>query len=103
MRPHSRDQNLGQCFLQKYGQGAKSTNQKMRGATVLNFTISNFPGGGVQSTCFLLVCSEVKLESVSGTPDLPCSGYMRELQAFTARIFSQHLSLYHCTEEVERQ
>ncbi|CAI8014355.1 Conserved oligomeric Golgi complex subunit 5 [Geodia barretti] len=44
-----------------------------------------------------------ELMAVSGTPDQPCSGYLRELQAFTARIHSQHLSLYHCTAEVEKQ
>jgi hypothetical protein len=47
--------------------------------------------------------SEVKAVSVSSTPDLPCSGYMRELQSFTARIHTQHISLYHCTGEVEKR
>ena len=52
---------------------------------------------------FPLLYSEVQAASVSGTPDLPCSGYMRELHSFTARMHSQHLSLYHCTGEVQEQ
>lgn len=46
---------------------------------------------------------ELKEDSVLGTPDAPCSGFMREMQSFTARIHSQHLSRYHCQEEVGRQ
>jgi len=46
------------------------------------------------------VSSDLKEDTVLGTPDAPCSGYMREMQSFTARIHAQHLSKYHCSEEV---
>ncbi|KAL5497180.1 hypothetical protein EMCRGX_G013605 [Ephydatia muelleri] len=46
---------------------------------------------------------DLKTDSTVGTPDTPCSGYMKELQSFTSRIYAQHMCQYLCADTVHKQ